>query len=169
MKSGYVIEALSKRHDRSAFNCGESALDDFIMKFARQNDDKGLGRTIVAVIAGELIVRGFYTLSSGAVTFEIVPEKLPRYPIPVAHLGRLAVDVTARGHGLGALLLIDALRRATQAADQLGIFAVEVHAKTSEARAFYLKYGFSPLLDDELHLYLPVRTIRKLRLTNPTR
>ena len=68
MKSGYVIEALSKRHDRSAFNCGESALDDFIMKFARQNDDKGLGRTIVAVIAGELIVRGFYTLSSGAVT-----------------------------------------------------------------------------------------------------
>ena len=168
MKPTYVIEALEKRHDRSRFKCGESALDDFIRRYARQNDDRGLGRTYVAVVTGDTLVRGFYTISSGSVTFEYVPEKLPRYPVPVVHLGRLAVDESARGYGLGAHLLVDALRRAAEVADQLGIFAVEVHAKTPSVRAFYLKFGFSPLLDDELHLYLPVRTIRKLRLSDPS-
>jgi len=165
MKPAYVIEALEKRHDRSSFKCGESALDNFIRSYARQNDDRGLGRTYVAVVKGDAIVRGFYTISSGSVTFETVPEKLPRYPVPVVHLGRLAVDESVRGHGLGAHLLVDALRRAAEVAGQLGIFAVEVHAKTQTARDFYVKFGFSPLLDDELHLYLPVRTICKLRLS----
>lgn len=166
MKPVYVIEPLAKRHDRSEFNCGESALDDYIRRYARKNDDRGLGRTYVAVVNGELLVRGFYTISSGLVTFENVPENLPRYPVPVVHLGRLAVDASARGHSLGSHLLIDALRRSVEVADQLGIYAVEVHAKTPAARDFYLKFGFSPLLDDELHLYLPMRAIRKLQLSD---
>ena len=166
MSLRFTIEPLSKQHDRSSFDCGEAALDDFLKRFARQNDERGLGKTFVALSPGETIVRGYYTLSSGAVTFETVPEKLPRYPVPVAHLGRLAVDRSARGRGLGALLLIDALRRAAEVADQLGIYAVEIYAKTVEARAFYLKYGFTPLLDDELHLYLPMRVIRRLRLAD---
>lgn len=165
MKPAYVIEAIEKRHDRSLFKCGESALDDFIRRYAHQNDDRGLGRTYVAVVKGDTIVRGFYTISSGSVTFENVPEKLPRYPVPVVHRGRLAVNESARGHGLGANLLVDALRRAAEVADHLGIFAVEVHAKTQTARDFYLRFGFNPQLDDELHLHLPVRTIRKLRLS----
>jgi GNAT superfamily N-acetyltransferase len=63
-----------------------------------------------------------------------MPEKLPRYPVPVIHLGRLAVDVSTKGQGLGKILLLDALRRAASVSDQLGIYAVEVHALNEVAR-----------------------------------
>jgi GNAT superfamily N-acetyltransferase len=162
--SPVIIEPLSSKHDRSTFDCGEPSLNTYLRQYAKQNDEKGLGRTYVAVTPGETRIEGYYTISTGAVTFEQVPEKLPRYPIPVVHLGRLAVDLQTQGKGLGEILLIDALKRAGQASKQLGIYAVEVHALNERARSFYLKYGFTPLLDDELHLYLPMRTILRLRL-----
>lgn len=159
-----IIEPLSSKHDRSSFDCGESSLNTYLKQYARQNDEKGLGRTFVAVEPGQTRIEGYYTISTGAVIFEQVPEKLPRYPIPVVHLGRLAIDLNSQGKGLGELLLIDALKRAFQASEQLGIYAVEVRALNDSARNFYLKYGFMPLLDDEFHLYLPMKTIRKLKL-----
>lgn len=164
MSERYKIEPLTPRHDRQLFDCGEPSLNDFLQRFARQNDVKGLGRTFVAVRPGEMAILGYYTMSSGAVTFETVPEKLPRYPIPVIHIGRLAVDLRVRGQGLGEWLLIDALRRTALIAEQIGIYAVEVRALNDTARAFYLKYGFVALLDDPLHLYLPMKTIRQLKL-----
>ena len=160
-----IIETLSSTHDQNAFDCGESSLNTYLRQYARQNDEKGLGRTYVAVEPDQTRIAGYYTISTGAVTFEQVPEKLPRYPIPVVHLGRLAVDLSSQGKGLGELLLIDALKRATLAAEQLGIYAVEVRALNDSARRFYLKYGFIPLLDDELHLYLSMKAIRKLKLS----
>ena len=159
-----IIEPLSSKHDRSSFDCGEPSLNTYLRQYARQNDEKGLGRTYVAVEPGQTRVEGYYTISTGAVTFEQVPEKLPRYPIPVVHLGRLAVDLSAQGKGLGELLLVDALKRTTMAAEQLGIYAVEVRALNDSARRFHLKYGFTPLLDDGLHLYLSMKAIRKLKL-----
>jgi GNAT superfamily N-acetyltransferase len=111
-------------------------------------------------------VRGYYTLSAGALSLDALPEsarkKLPRHPIPVAHLGRLAADQSARGMRLGEFLLLDALRRASGSADELGVHAVEVYAIDDDAWRFYLKYGFTPLVDDPLHLYLPMKTIRDM-------
>ncbi|HKV41146.1 MAG TPA: GNAT family N-acetyltransferase [Blastocatellia bacterium] len=159
-----VIEPLSSRHDRSAFDCGEPSLNTYLRQYSRQNAEKGLGRTYVVVEARQPRVEGYYTISAGTVTFEQVPEKLPRYPIPVVHLGRLAVNMSAQGKGLGEFLLVDALKRAAVASRELGVYAVEVRALNDDARRFYLKYGFTPLLDDELHLYLPMKTIRKLKL-----
>ena len=159
-----IIEPLSSAHDRSSFDCGEPSLNTYLRQYARQNDEKGLGRTYIAVEPGQTRVEGYYTISTGAVTFEQVPEKLPRYPIPVVHLGRLAVDLRSQGKGLGEILLIDALKRVALASEQLGIYAVEVRALNDSARRFYLKYGFTPLLDDELHLYLSMKTIRRLKL-----
>lgn len=164
MSVHYAILPITAEHQRADFDCGEPSLNDFLKRFARQNDEKGLGRTFVAVLPGDPHIYGYYTLSSGAVTSENFPEKLPRYPTPVAHLGRLAVDARAKGQGLGKILLLDALRRVLSVTDQLGIYAVEVYALTPEAKAFYLKYGFTPLKDDELHLYLSLKTIRKLGL-----
>ena len=164
MTAPYTIEPLDKRHDREAFDCEEDSLNEFLKKFARQNDEKGLGRTFVAVKPGEPAVIGYYTLATGAVSFENVPEKLPRYPVPIAHIGRLAVDKKAKGQRLGEFLLLDAFRRIAQIADQIGIYAVEVHALNETAKSFYLKYGFGPLLDDPLHLYLSMKAIRKLNL-----
>lgn len=164
MNLPYIIVPLNNAHDRKAFDCGEPSLNEFLKRYARQNDEKGLGRTFVAVPPGTARVYGYYTLASGAVKSETMPEKLPRYPTPVALLGRLAVDESTKGQGLGKILLLDALRRVLLLTDQLGIFAVEVHAITPEAKSFYLKYGFTPLLDDEMHLYLTLKDIRRLGL-----
>ena len=157
----FVIEPLGKQHKRERFDCGETSLNEFLQKFARQNSAKGFGRTFVACVPPEQEVAGFYTLASGSVSFEIVPEKLPRYPIPVVHLGRLATDVQMRGQGLGELLLVDALRRACLVAAEIGIYAVELFALTDRAKGFYLKYGFVPLADDAKHLHLPIETLKK--------
>ncbi len=78
------------------------------------------------------------------------------------HLGRLAVDEAFQGQRLGKALLADALTRAVQIAGQLGIYAVEVHALTETARDFYLKFGFSELSDERLHLYITLKKIRML-------
>lgn len=164
MANNLIIESLTKQHNRANFDCGEESLNNFLKKYARQNDERGLGKTFVVVEENTTEILGYYTLSSGSVTFEEVPENLPRYPVPVAHLGRLAVDKKAKGKGLGEVLLIDALRRVLKIADQLGIYAVEVIALNESAKKFYLKYGFKSLLDDDLHLYLSIRTIKKLLL-----
>ena len=160
----YTIELLQRHHNRADFDCGEESLNAFIKQFARQNSEKGLGRTFVAVLSGDSRVYGYYTIASGTVRFDMLPEKLPRYPIPVVLLGRLAVDKAAKGQKLGEGLLLDALKRAISIADQLGIYAVEVYALSESARAFYQKYGFVELSDDRLHLHLPLKTVKKLDL-----
>ena len=160
----YIIEPLSSTHDRTAFDCGEPTLNDFLRRFARQNDEKGLSRTYVAILPPEPKIYGYYSISSGAIEFSTMPEKLPRYPVPVIHLGRLAVDVNTKGQGLGKILVLDALRRAASVSKHLGIFAVEVYALNDAARDFYLNYGFASLLDDERHLYLTMKVVRKLGL-----
>lgn len=161
-----VVELLSRTHERASFECGESALDEFIRRHARQNQERDVSRTYVATRPGDSRVLGFYTLASGSVAFADVPEsvrrRLPRYPVPVVHLARLAVDRSVRGQGLGEALLFDALQRAVQVADVLGVFAVAVRAKHEPAREFYLKYGFQPLADDRFNLYLPIATTRGL-------
>jgi len=157
----YRIEPLGIEHDRAAFDCEEPVLNDFLKRYARQNDQKGLGRTFVAVRPGDQKIYGYYTISSGSVQLDTIPEKLPRYPIPVAHLGRLAVDRQAKGQGLGKALLADALKRILAVADQMGVYAVEVFALNEAARDFYIKFGFRPLLDDRQHLYMPMSFIRK--------
>ena len=162
MTKPFIIEPLTANHSREAFDCGEESLNDFLKRFARQNNEKGLGRSFVAVKSDETKIYGYYTISSGALSFDTIPEKLPRYPIPVVHLGRLAVDIAAKGQKIGQALLADALTRAVSVADQLGIYAVEVYALNETAREFYLKFGFTGLLDDRRHLYLTIKKIRKL-------
>lgn len=159
-----VVEQLGKQHQRQNFDCGEESLNLFLKNYARQNDNRGLGKTYVAVKAGKNEILGYYTLSSGRVSFENVPEKLPRYPTPTAHLGRLAVDIGQKGKGLGELLLIDALARVGRVSTHLGIFAVEVYALNESAKRFYLKYGFTEPKNDEKHLYISLKTVRQLHL-----
>lgn len=162
MTNSYIIEPLDKSHDRESFDCGEESLNVFLRRYARQNDEKGLGRTYLAVKGNEPKIYGYYTISSGSVSFEIVPENLPQYPIPVVHLGRLTVDESPRGQRLGKALLADALKRAALLSDQLGIFAVEVYALNEQARQFYLKFGLTQRKDDKYHLYMTFKKIKKV-------
>lgn len=107
-------------------------------------------------------------IAAHRVICEVFPEaearRLPRLDIPVVLIGRLAVERTTQGTGLGASLLVDALRRSLLISEQVGIRAVEVDALDQVARSFYLKFGFRSLLDDPRHLFLPIHEIRKLKL-----
>lgn len=159
-----TIEKLSPHHDRRSFDCGVQDLNTYLQKYSGQHELKGIGRTYVATKERDNRVLGYYTISSSAVAFDIVPEKLPRHPVPVALIGRLAVDKSVRGQRLGEMLLIHALRSAQRASKIVGIYAVVVDAMDESARRFYLKYGFLELIDDQLHLYLPMKTIERLNL-----
>jgi GNAT superfamily N-acetyltransferase len=161
-----AVEPFGKHHDRSAFSCGRPALDDFIRARVSQYEKRRLGKTFVAVPPGESRVVGYYTLAAGAVVYEHLPtnasKKLPKHPVPVVLLARLAVDQSFQGKGLGERLLLDALQRSLDLSAGLGVHAVEVDALDDAAAAFYRKYGFTPLLDDPLHLYLPIVTVEDI-------
>lgn len=162
----WTIERLGRSHERAEFDCGTPSLDDFIRRFVGQYEKRDLGRTYVAVRPGDRRIGGYYTLASGGIRFQALPResarKLPRHPVPTILIARLAVDRDAQGQGLGSDHLIDALARCMTLAEPLGVHAVEVDAIDARAARFYAKHGFVPLLDDELHLYLPIATIRGL-------
>ena len=167
--SMWPIVPLRADYDRPAFDCGKPSLDTYLKSYALQNQKKNISPTFVALYPGSNRIAGYYTVSSGSVAFEVLSKEqqkgLPKYPIPVVHVGRLAVDQTAQGQRLGEVLLMDAMRRAKRVAtSELGICGVEVNALDEQARTFYLKYGFTELADDKLHLYLPMNVIVQLSL-----
>ena len=149
-------------------DCGHPILTEWLRQRAGQFENRDLCRTYVATRSGETTVLGYYAISNHRVAHEALPASeskgLPRLDVQVVLLGRLAVDRSVQGQGLGSLLLIDALRRARHLAERVAIRAVEVDAIDEAARQFYLKFGFMPLLDDPNHLFLPMPVIRKLSL-----
>ena len=157
----FVIERLRKEHERSSFRCGSTPLDEFLARFARQNADADVAQTFVAAAPPSVRVAGYYSLAASSIQFARVPDavrrRLPRYPIPSILLARLATDVTVRGLGLGAALLIDAGKRAARLSGEVGVRVLEVVAKDDAARSFYVKHGATALLDDPLHLVFDVR------------
>ncbi|MCB9694499.1 MAG: GNAT family N-acetyltransferase [Alphaproteobacteria bacterium] len=158
---------MSKDHRRAEFSCGKEALDQYIQRFARQNDEKGLGRThVLSPVDDPLCIAGYYTLSAGSVAAASMPQEvaksLPRYPVPVVLLARLAVSQGYQGQRLGESLLLDAFEKALAVADILGACAVQVDAIDDSAAAFYKKYGFVPMEDAPSTLFLSMKVVRKL-------
>lgn len=161
-----VIVELSKRHDRESFSCGVAVLDRYIRELAPQDVRRSVTRVFVAQGFNPDTIEGFYTLSAASIAFSSMPgptrRKLPRYPIPAARIGRLAVDLRYQRKGLGCYLLMDAIDRVLRASELIGVFAVVVDAKDAQAGEFYKKYGFIPLLDDALKLFSPLATLQRL-------
>ena len=166
--AGWIIRRLDSRHDRSAFDCGVGALNNWLKERAGQYDRRDLARTYIATRSSSDVCCGYYALSTHHVEYAALTEDaakgLPIVDVPVVLLGRLAVCRSCQGEGLGEYLLIDALRRIASTADTIGIRAVEVDAIHEASKRFYLKYGFRELKDDPRHLFLPMQVIRKLRL-----
>ncbi len=158
-------EAISRDHDRAAFDCGSSKLNEYLRRYARQNHESGGAKTFVAVRADAPVrVLGYYSISPGSVEFARLPavltRKLGRYEVPVFRLGRLAVDVSAQGQRIGAGLLFAAGRRALGVAAEVGGIALAIDAKDESAAGWYERFGAVQLLDDPLKLILPLTTIR---------
>jgi GNAT superfamily N-acetyltransferase len=152
---------LTKDHDRNSFECGVPALNDYLKKYALQNQKKHAARTYVSTRGNRIV--GYYSLAYGSVSPEEAPQSvkagLPRHPVPVIVLARLAVDSSVQGCGLGAALLKDALLRTVQAAEIAGLRAILVHAKDDSAKRFYEKFGFERSPIDAYHLFLRLSDI----------
>lgn len=157
----FSIEAIAKSHDLALFESTSSDLNEFLKRYARQNEKKGGSRTYVAVEGGKVI--GYYSLAASSVLHELAADGLKaglgKNPIPALLLARLAVDKTCSGKGIGARLLQDALLRALSVSRSIGVRAVIVHAKDENAKAFYEHFGFLSLPDNQLHLYLATKDV----------
>jgi len=154
------IQPLTGRHDRNAFESVSEPLDAWLRHTARQHQRRGISKTFVAVSDEEPTrILGFYALTACEILTDELPEdlakKLPR-KTPGIRLGRLAVDRTVQGQGLGEHLLMDAIERARLVFEHIGVHALFVDAKDERAAAFYGKYGFRPLPGDPLRLVLPL-------------
>jgi len=161
----FGIEALAAHHERGPFACGVEALDRYLKEQASQDVRRRVTRVFVALPEGSLEIAGFYTLSAGSVSRDSLPsnlaKRLPHYPVPVAILGRLAVDRRWAGKGLGAALVGDAVQRIVRASTSLAIHAILIDAKDEAAQAFYERLGFIPLPEETRRLFLPLSAVEK--------
>jgi predicted N-acetyltransferase YhbS len=155
---------ISKGLQKAPFDCGYSDLNTYFKHYALKNDELSIGKTFVA-IDDSGVVTGYITLSNAQIEANALPEaqrkKLPRYPIPAFRIGKLVVDIRFQGKGIGSWLLRMALKKALDVSASVGIYAILVDAIDESAKNFYLKYGFIPLLEHPLSLFLPLPTVQK--------
>lgn len=165
----HFTEVDKARHDLKAFDCGNEGMNQFLGRFAVKHNAQGLSRTYVLVESTEADkapVASYYTLSTSAITAKKIPttKSLPRYPIPVVLLARLAVDRRYQGKGLGGKTLVDALRRAvTLTRAGLPAHGLILDVLDDKAMDFYRHYElFHPFTDDPQRLFVPMATISDL-------
>lgn len=141
------IAGLDRDHDRAGFDCGAESLDRYFRERARQDEMRGIARVFVATgIDDPRSVLGFYTLSAALISpAHLAPgvaRRMPRHAVPAALVGRLAVDRRHAGHGLGRILLADAVLRTDVASEAIGIAVIVVDPLDGRARDFYRAFGF---------------------------
>lgn len=162
----YQTVPLSNNHKRKDFNCEKRMLDRYLHEQATQDVKRSLSACFV-LEGDDETVKGYYTLSGASIKKELVPDSVrkkmpPSYSdLPVTLLGRLAVDKTCQGQGIGELLLIDALFRSYETSKIIGSIAVVVDPLDEDAVRFYKKYGFITLPDSG-KMFLPMKSIEQL-------
>ena len=139
-------------------------LDEYLQRFARQHANANVSRTYVAADGSAIL--GFYSLAMSAICRENLPSRhlsrFPNFPLPVARLARLAVDLLHQRRGIGELLLADALQRCLRLSEEIGMIGVVVDAKDARARGWYERYEFERFPDLPLTLWLPAAVIARL-------
>lgn len=164
MFTAWHEEPIAKQHDRKAFDCGDASLNQFLSRHARQSHEKGGAKTFLAIDNTDTKkILGFYSLSPASIAYEKTPEVvkrgLARHEVPVFRLGRLAVDLSAQGQGLGGQLLLAAGRRCLLVAAQAGGVALLIDAKNERVAKWYESWGAVPMHGSPLSLLLPLKTI----------
>jgi ribosomal protein S18 acetylase RimI-like enzyme len=161
----WKIELLDIHHDKKSFYCGDETLDHYLKTQASQDVRRNVSRIYVAVGDDPHRVLGFYSISNFSIEAATLPinvaKKLPRYPVPAALIGRLAVDKNHQGLGLGEYLLVDALERLIDLSEHIAINTVVVDAKDNDAKSFYKKYDFISFADAPPRLYIQIGTLKK--------
>lgn len=162
----YPTTPLASIHKKQEFDCGNSLLNRYLHKQAKQDMKRKLAVCFVFVTE-ENVIQGYYTLSNDGISREWIPEDIqkkmpPNYTsLPVTLLGRLAVDSSFKGQGLGELLLFDALKRSYEVSiSSIGSMAIVVDPINEQAVAFYERYGFV-LLPSSGKMFLPMKVIEQ--------
>jgi len=156
-------EPIRADHDFAGFDSGVPALDEWLRKRALSNEIGGASRTLVSCVESRVV--GFYSLAAASVVHSVATSRARRNmpdPLPAIVLGRLAVDRTFQGKGLGLSLLQDAVLRATGAADAIGVRVLLVHALSEDAKRFYERYGFRTSPVEPMTLMLTLDELRRL-------
>lgn len=158
-------EPLERHHRLDEFECGEPALDEWLMRHARSAHGTGSARVFVATLEDGETVVGYYALAAAQVAPDAATERSlkgqPRTrPVPAILLARLAVDREHQRARLGRSLLQDVLLRCLDAAEAIGARVLLVHAKHEGAKAWYMKFGFEESPTDPLHLLMLLKDVR---------
>ena len=159
-------EPISKKYNREHFDCGEPALNEFLLRHARQSHENGAAKTFLAISnLDDKTILGFYYLSPASIEYSRSPETirkgLARHDVPVFRLGRIAVNRACQGKGLGGQLILAAGRRCLRASAEVGGVAMLIDAKSERNANWYASYGAVPLRDSPTTLLLPLATIQK--------
>jgi GNAT superfamily N-acetyltransferase len=162
MAGAFLVEVLGANHDRASFSCGVDALDRYFQKQVTQDIRRRATACYVATEVSQAKVAGYYTLAAAGIPLADMPaelaKRLPRYPsVPVARIGRLAVDQAYRRRKLGSALLWDAVQRCLRS--ELAVFALVVDAKDDVAETFYRHHGFVPFGSQPRQLILPLTNL----------
>ena len=162
----YVLENLSKRHDREGFDCGSEPLNLFLRQTARQHAQRGISRTFVLTLEedDQKTILGFFSLNLCQIRTEtLTPNESKSLPRDVAgvRLGRLAVSLSHQKKGIGRLLLVAAMQKFLEIHGVAGGIGLFVDAKDLEAKRNYEQFGFVPLPSNELELFLPLKSIQE--------
>ncbi|WP_126174495.1 GNAT family N-acetyltransferase [Altericroceibacterium xinjiangense] len=169
-----VIELLDPaKHDRAAFSCGITQVDNFFRRTANKLAKADNVRTFVMVGPGDELI-GFYATNAHAIDYTELPDRFARNrpahgSIPAAYISMIGVDSRFQGQGYGGDLLVDCLMRLAGAADVLGIAVVILDVldcgdpqKVAKRLTLYTSYGFEPLPSNGLRLFLPIAAVRML-------
>lgn len=173
-----VIEPLNtNRHNRAAFSSGVVQVDNFLHKTAGKLLKGGTARVFVVVAPHHhpAEVLGFYSINAHSVDYGDLPNRYSRYAlpggsIPAAFISMMGVAQAAQGHGVGSLLLADALKGAYLASHKVGTAMVMLdildcgnpEAMASRKR-FYEGFCFQALSSNPLRMYIPMGTIAQLQ------
>lgn len=155
-----VIEPIGKGHNVRKFRSDEAQIDTYLRSHANKNSLYGYGRTYVAIKLGYSRVWAYYTLAANHLDVSAYPsaEGCPQQ-IAIALLGRVGVDRDIQNIGVGQKLMGHAFQTTLDASEKIGIHAIVLDAKNQRLVSYYTKFGFEKLLDDPLHLYLPLSVL----------
>lgn len=150
---------------RTQFDCSNQELNDYLKKYAIINDRNGVAKVFVAVPQGSQVIVGYYTSNASVILTQAIPDELRgNFPkeTPALLIGRIAVDKSMQGRGIGKRLLRHAFEYAIDISQKTGVYAVRVDAKNEQIKEYYKnKFGFLEFHDTPLSLFLPIATIKK--------